>query len=282
MVAARTPRALMAASLCLLFCSQTSPREQSNKPRFPVPRAEGELRELLPFLERCGVGHAGDLELFRQWVLPYGPLDLQVENADYTEANALKNLYLGLAGAAFKIDPVPLSHSFHCGPSCVDARRTGLKSSLPRLQPLVASFRGLRGVKVLASWGREDEFRVNGLFRISGQLKLTQPSALMGFTPSATWTAVEEADKYIASLGADPAEVHRILDGMRALELAAIVSDPGDVVRVIRVGIGDNESGLLFTMDEKAPYHPPQGLRDGHEVVLIEPIEPHVYFYETT
>jgi hypothetical protein len=53
-------------------------------------------------------------------------------------------------------------------------------------------------------------------------------------------------------------------------------------VRVIRIGLADNESGLLFQPEQaKLPKIGDQ-LRDGRSYVAIEPVAPGVVFYETT
>lgn len=52
-------------------------------------------------------------------------------------------------------------------------------------------------------------------------------------------------------------------------------------IRVARVGIGDNESGLVFT-DDRAPFKRGDTLNHGREITLIERLRAGVYFYETT
>jgi hypothetical protein len=68
---------------------------------------------------------------------------------------------------------------------------------------------------------------------------------------------------------------------MRELSLAALVADTGSVVRVVRVGIGHKESGLLFAPGDAAPYMKGDKLSDGREVLLLEQLKQGVYFYET-
>jgi hypothetical protein len=249
---------------------------------FPVPRAEPEFRKLLPFVHGWAQQNAGDEELFKRWSLPFGPLSIQVTKANHREASSLKHLYLGVSGAAFKVDPRALANSFHCGPSCVEYRRADLKSKVPRIEPLVSHFRALVRIRIIANWGMGDDFRVNELFRIMGQQNLTQPSPIMGFVPSGVWHPVKDADEYLKSLGANPAKVREILKEMRDLSLPALVVDTGTVVRVVRVGIADNESGLLFARGDAAPYNRGDKLSDGREVILIEMLRPGVYFYETS
>src|SRR4029450_6715026 len=178
---------------------------------FPVPRAEPEFRKLLPFIHGWAQQNAGDEELFKRWSLPFGPLSLQVTKANHNEASLLKNLYLGVSGAAFKVDPRALANSFHCGPSCSEYRRADVQSKYPRIEPLVSHFRALAHIRIIANWGMGDDFRVNELFRIMGQQNLTQPSAIMGFVPSDVWHSVKDADGDIKSLGANTANVREIL-----------------------------------------------------------------------
>ena len=249
---------------------------------FPVPRAEPEFRELLPFIHGWAQQNAGDEELFKRWSLPFGPLSIQVTKANHGEASSLKNLYLGVSAEAFKVDGLALANLFHCGPSCVEHRRADLKSKLPRIEPLVSQFRAVVRIHVIANWGMGDDFRVNELFRVMGQQNLAQASPIMGFVPSGVWHPVKDADGYIESLGVNPAKVREILKEMHDLSLSALVAETGSVVRVVRVGIADNESGILFATGDAAPYKKGDKLSDGREVILIEKLEPRVYFYETS
>jgi hypothetical protein len=249
---------------------------------FPVPRAEPEFRELLPFIQGWAQQNGGDEELFKRWSLPFGPLTIQVTKANHGEASSLKNLYLGVSAAAFKVDGLSLANSFHCGPSCVEHRRADLKSKLGRIGPLVSQFRAAVRIHLIASWGMGDDFRVNELFRVMGQQNLTQVSPIMGFVPSGAWHPVKDADVYIKSLGANPVKVREILKEMHDLSLSAIVAETGSVVRVVRLGIADNESGIFFVPGDVAPYKKGDKLSDGREVILIEKLEPRVYFYETS
>lgn len=249
---------------------------------FPVPRAEPEFRELLPFIDGWAQQNAGNEELFKRWSLPFGPLSLQVTKANHGEASSLKNFYLGVSAATFKVDGLALANLFHCGPSCVEHRRADLKSKLPRIEPLVAQFRAAARINLVANWGMGDDFRVNELFRVMGQQNLTQASSIMGFVPSGTWRPVKDTDGYIESLGANPAKVREILKEMQDLSLSALVTETGSVVRVVRVGIANNESGILFAPGDAAPYKKGDKLNDGREIILIEKLKPRVYFYETS
>jgi hypothetical protein len=249
---------------------------------FPVPRAQEEFQELLPFLTGWGRANAGEQELFKRWAMPYGPLDLQVQRATHEESDALRNYYLGVAGAAFGVDPKGLTTAFHCGPDCVDHRRQDLVVKLPRIKSLANDFRALKGVNVLSIWGLGDDCRINNLFRIMGQQRETRPSSVMGFVPSGVWRPVDDVDKYITALGAKSESVRHVLQEMRELSIAALVREKNNVVRLVRVGIGDNESGLLLLRKPGSEYSRGQKLPDGRKVQLLEPLESTVLFYETT
>ena len=247
---------------------------------FPVPRAEAEFRELLPFVQGWGAANRGDLELFRRWAMPFGPLDLEIREGTADEAEALRSFYLGVAGGVFGIDSAALAASFHCGNDCVKYRKGEVLRVLADLHGIVSEFRVCPGVRLIAQWGWLTEFRINDLYQIENQARLTKPSRTMGLVPSGNWMTVEDPEEFIRKLGADPARVRKIVSEMRAHSIAAIVREEA-YIRVVQVGIGDNEAGVLFGGDA-APYKDGQKLRDGRRVIVIEPLKPGVYYYETT
>jgi hypothetical protein len=236
----------------------------------------------VPFLDGWGSANKGDAELFRRWAMPFAPLDLQVGNASHDEANDLRNFYLGIAGAAFGVDSRKLPDEFHCGKECVESRKSDLEGKLPRLRALVGDFRQLEGVDLLSIWGMGDDFRVNNLFRIMGRQRATSASDLMGFVPSGHWTPVEDADQYIAGFGGSSDAVRKVLQQMRSESVAALVRGPGASVRLVRIGIGDNESGLLFLESGSPTYSVGEKLPDGREIVFVVRLAPDVLFYESS
>lgn len=256
-------------------------RAADPQPRFPVARAQEEFVGLLHFVRGWGQSNRGDSELFRRWTLPYGPMDLQVAKANHDEASALRNLYLGFAGGVFGVDAAKMANSFHCGQTCIDSRRQDLESKVVRIEKLVGAFRKLKGVDILAQWGIPNEFRVNCLFKIFDQVRVSSPSPVMGFLPSSQWDHADP-DSYITSLGASPSAVRAILSELTALSVAAIVRESDGSVRVIRVGISDNESGLHFLLGQKVPYRVGTKLTDGREITVLREIKSGILFYETT
>jgi hypothetical protein len=264
-----------------LFLAMAAVPNASAQPRFPVPRAQQELIDMAGFAKGFGETHHGDADLFQRWALPFGPLDLQVGKATHDEASALRNFYLGYVGAMFGVNPAKLANDFHCGPDCTRARFEELAGNLPKIEQLVDGFKKLKGVNVLASWGIRGQFRVNGLFKVFDQTNVTAPSPVMGFVPSSSW-APGDADKYISSLGTSPAAVRSVLAAQEALSIAALVREPGGDVRVIRIGIGDNEAGLLFPSGKQAGLTRGAKLPDGRQIVFIREVKSLVTFYETT
>lgn len=251
------------------------------QPRFPVPRAQQELVDMAGFAKGFGETHHGDANLFQRWVLPFAPLDLQVGKATHEEASSLRNFYLGYVGAAFGVNPAKLANDFHCGPDCTRGRFEELAGNLPKIEQLVDGFRKLKGVDVLASWGIRGQFRVNGLFKVFDQTNVTTPSPVMGFVPSSSWTPAD-ADKYIVSLGASPAAVRSVLAAQEALSIAALVREAGGEIRVVRIGISDNEAGLLFPSGKQPALTRGAKLPDGRQIVFLRELKAPVLFYETT
>jgi hypothetical protein len=249
--------------------------------QFPVPRAQQELIDLAGFAKGFGETHHGDADLFQRWILPFAPLDLQVGKATHDEASSLRNFYLGYVGAAFGVNPAKLANDFHCGPDCSRARFEELAASLPKVVKLVDAFKKLKGVDVLASWGIKGQFRVNGLFKVFDQTMVTSPSPVMGFVPSASWKP-GDVDKYIASLGVSPVAVRSVLAAQEDLSIATLVREPGGDVRVIRIGIGDNEAGLLFPSGKQPALTRGAKLADGRQVVFVREVKAPVLFYETS
>ena len=250
-------------------------------PKVPVPRAEAEALALRPYLEGYCGRSPGDEGAFKLAVLPYGPLDLQVRGAKtHDEANALRNFHLGLAGRACKVDASKLAASFHCGPDCTRWRRGQLVKQLPELKALAARFQGLAGVWLLAQWGIPGEHRVNDLFRMAGQTNEALPGPAIGLVPSQAWRSWPDEASFLSGVGAKPAEVDAALEQLRRLSVAAAVRE-GQGVRLVKVGIADDEAGVLFfPAGARLPKRGDRAL-DGREYVVVEPLEAGVVLYET-
>jgi hypothetical protein len=183
------------------------------------------------------------------------------------------------AGVAPGIPPQPLLARWLCGPACVEYRRALLADDLAAIRRLVADFRTLRGIDLIAQWGVTNESRVDNVFSIRGQTRATTPSASMGFVPSGSWTPVASINAYVRERGGDPAIVQRILEQMRAIDLAAVVRE-GDDIRVVRIGVADNEAGAVFT-NKPASIAVGAEMPDGRAIVFRIELADDVYYYES-
>jgi len=216
--------------------------------------------------------------------MPYGPLYFEVRRAKTPkEADQWSNFLLGLGGGTCAIDSAALANKFHCGPPCTAERRRQAVEALPATRKLVAEFRKLKGVWLLSQWGVPHDYRVNDLFNmLEGQTNEALPSPAMGFVPSNWWKAWPGVPQYLATIGAKQEDVERVIAQMRALPITSAVVREGADVRVIRIGIGDNQSGLLFTSPKAPVPRVRSALPDGREYTVIEVLEPGVIYFETT
>lgn len=267
----------------VLIISFATVNYAQNRPSFPIPRAEQEFGTLIPHLRGVGGTVRNEPKYFALAVLPYAPLDLQITKAqNYEEADVLRNFYLGIAGGVAGIDSAELANSFHCGKSCIDHRKSDVVGKLTRVTELVAEFKTVPQIKILANWGIKEEYRVNNVFHMMGQTNESLPSPIMGFIPSDKWRKLETVEKYLEEIKAPKAKFDSLLAKVKEMSLAAMVADLNESVRVVRVGIGDNESGLLFVNKSSDKPSKGQKMLDGREYVYVEEIKPNVFYYETT
>jgi hypothetical protein len=247
---------------------------------FPVPRAEGEFRRLFPHLAGYCGGIRGKEDRVRLAVLPFAPLDLSVRKAaGPDEAKLLRSLYLSVVGQACQVDTEGLANSFHCQ-GCAAKRRADLRKKLPDIRKLVAQVRATPGLQLFAYWGLGNEHRVNDVVHMMGQTAEATPSEVMGLVPSDFWKACLPPEVCADRHGVPPETLTALIDTMKRLSLAALVRE-GEAVRVVRVGIFINESGLLFTPPRAAPVRKGQVTPDGRTYVRVERLAPDVLFYET-
>ena len=273
-------RTLLSLTLTLLVLSSVVAQ---HRPAFPVPRAEAEFVPLFGHLKGLGSRVEGSRPAFTLLALPYAPLDLQVTRAaSHDEATALKNFYLGIAGAISGVDALAAANSFHCGKGCVESRRDGMKDKLPRIAELVREFDGVPRLTIIAQWGVADEFRVNNVFEMLGRTNESLPSPVMGFVPSDRWRKLASIDEYLAEIKITRERFDPLLARTRELDIAAIVREAHGGIRVVRVGIGDNEAGMLFVGTGAAKPERGRKLADGRQYVVVEQIKPGVFYYETS
>jgi hypothetical protein len=248
---------------------------------FPVVRAKDEFLTLIPHVKGYCGAIRGDVEAFRRAVLPYGPMDLTVSKGTTEEAESLRNLYLGIAGAACEIDAQALAKSFHCGISCTADRKTELLAKLGPIKEVVRDFASLKGIELVSQWGIVGEYRVDNIFAMMDQVKETKPSLLMGFVPSEIWTDIgADLKAYLKRKNVSEKRFDSMLQKVKALSLAAVVREP-EGTRVVRVGIADNESGLLFLNTGTAMPLVGQRTHGGRRYVVVQELEKKLVFYET-
>jgi hypothetical protein len=269
------PAALTLCSVAALFAQ--------SRPSFPVPRAEQEFEALLPHLEGYAGSIRGNQKAFTLAVLPYAPLDLQVTKANtHEEASVLKNFYLGIAGAASGNDSAAVANSFHCGQSCIEYRKSGLVARLAQISELENEFSSISQLEVLAQWGIKDEYRVNNVFHMMGQTNESLPSAAMGFIPSDKWRKLDNPEKYLEDIKVSKAKFDSVLKKVRELGLAAVARTPEGDTKIVHVGIGDNEAGLIFLKHSAKKPKKGHKMLDGKEYIYIEELKPNIFYYETS
>jgi hypothetical protein len=264
-----------------LFCAGTSIAQ--DRPSFPVPRAEQEFVALFPHIEGyCGAIKT-DQKAFTLAVLPFAPMDLQVTKAkNYEEADMLRNFYLGIVGAACRIDSAALANSFHCGKSCIEYRKSDVTGKFDRISQLVKDFDATQQVQLLAQWGIKDEYRVNNVFHMMGQTNESLPSPTMGFVPSDKWRKLGGPEEYLEEIKLSAPKFNALMTALKELSLAALVRDSQGNTRVVRVGVSDNEAGLLFVKNPSAKPKKGEKMADGREYVYVEELKPNIFYYETS
>jgi hypothetical protein len=267
----------MIVALALIISGAVS--AQPAAPRdFPVPRAKREFAGLVPHVRGYCGAIGGDEERFRRAVLPFGPMALTVGNGTDSERRILRELYLGMVGAACRVDAAAMAASFVCA-TCTRSRRSELVGRLPQLSSLVTEFAGLNDIQVLSQWGAKDEFRANNTYVMFEQAKEAMPSASMAFVPSEKWVSVNQRTHRVSGRPLSDPRLLSVVRGMRALSVAAIVREKAGL-RLIRVGIGNRESGLLFV--HLGGGGPRLGeVFDGRKYSALEEVDRGVLFYET-
>jgi hypothetical protein len=133
----------------------------------------------------------------------------------------------------------------------------------------------------LSIWAPAGEIRVNDVFVMNGAAREAIPSKTMGFVPSGDWKSWPSLGQYLASIRVSADSVDRIVEQMRRIGLSAILRKT-DGLRFVGVGIGDNESGILFLAAGSNPPKLQVPGTDGREFVTLEKLEDGIYYYETS
>ena len=247
----------------------------------PKSRGLDELRKLFPHIkDAC----APVLEAPGLWplrVFPYGPLSLEARKADPTEAGDLRNFHLGVAASACGVPREAVTSHFFCGPECPNNRRDHLVSQLTKIRAAVARFESLGGVNVVSIWAPRGEIRVNDVFVLGKTVDEAIPSPVMGLVPSGQWRTWSDLASYLATIGVKESDIRGLDSSMREIGLSAFVREKTQV-RAVGVGLGDNESGLLFLGNGGLKPVVGKTRPDGSRYQFVEEVSKEVFLYETT
>ncbi|WP_419569873.1 hypothetical protein [Rheinheimera sp.] len=244
-------------------------------------RGESEYRLLITHLmDTCEVVRANPA-IFPYRTFTFGPLGLEVRKAsNATEANELRNLHLGATAHAYRLQAERITDYFFCGPLCSPSRKAHLIRQPERFRTLAQRFTEIDGLQLLSVWAPKDEVRVNDLFVLSGTAKEAIPSAEMGFVPSGVWKKWPSLTAYLDSIAVTEAQIDTLTAEMRDIGLSALRREK-EGIRLVGVGVGDNESGVLLL---KAGANRPklsQPLADLKQLSILDRVADDLYYYET-
>lgn len=265
-------RTSLVALTCLVVCPVVA---DSNF------RGESEFRLLIPHLmDSCEVVRANPA-IFPYRTFTFGPLGLEVRKANSAaEANDLRNLYLGATAHACRLQAERITDHFFCGPLCPPSRKAHLIRQPERLRTLAQSFRQINGLQLLSVWAPTDEVRVNDLFLLSGTAKEAIPSAEMGFVPSGVWKKWPSLAAYLDSIAVTEVQIEALTAQMRDSGLSALRREK-EGIRLVGVGVGDNESGVLLLNAGADRPKLSQPLADLKQLAILDKVADDLYYYET-
>jgi len=245
-----------------------------------VPGGE-ELKKLLPHLQATCAVVRENPAMWPYRSFPYGPLGLEVRKASPQEADKIRNFHLGMAAAACKVPASQVTAAFFCGPDCPKNRRDHLVGQLASVRTAVASFDHLKGVRLISIWAPAEELRINDVFVMSEGVREAIPSAKFGLVPSGDWKLWTSLAAYLVTIGASDTAVSNIVSQMRAVGISALVRETS-ATRAVGVGIGDNESGLLFLPSGTAVPKVGDTRPDGNKYQIVEKVGADIFYYETS
>jgi hypothetical protein len=151
---------------------------------------------------------------------------------------------------------------------------------LPAVRALANRFRELSALRILAVWAPKEDLRVNDVFRMAGVVREAIPSPTMGFVPSGDWKPWPSVAAYLATIKVDEGTVAGLTQDMLAIGLSALVREDSSI-RLVGVGVGDNESGLLLTGRGASTPQIGAPLPDMKTYSIVERLAPDLYYYET-
>ena len=177
--------------------------------------------------------------------------------------------------------PLRLQRRSSAVPSAPKTAVIILSSSFRKYRTAVASFDGVPTIRLISIWAPQGELRVNDVFVLGGHVREAIPSTKLGLVPSGNWKQWASLEKYLATLQVPQAAVNDLAQQMLAIGLSALVRETFQT-RLVGVGVGDNESGLLFLRAGASPPRVGDVRPDGNTYTLVEQVDPGVWFYETS
>ena len=240
-----------------------------------------ELKHLIPDIKTACALVRENPSAWPYRSFPYGPLGLEARKAGAEEAAKIRSFHLGLAAAACNIPLEKVTAAFHCGPDCPRNRRDHLVKQLPDLRAAVASFEKVPALRLLSIWLPRGELRVNDVFVLDGQVREAIPSAKNGLVPSGNWKPWKNLEEYLAGIHVSDQAVSDLTERMYGAGLSALIREKS-ATRAVGVGVGDNESGLLFLHSGKPAPRVGEIRRNGSKYTIVEEVGPGVWYYETS
>jgi len=246
-----------------------------------TPSRDVEFRKLVPHItDTCAVVRTTP-RIFPYRAFTFGPLGLEIRKANsVAEADQLRNLHLGVVAGACDIVSDQVTAYFFCGLQCANNRRAHLAAQVNQVRALAAGFETLTPLRLVAVCAPEGEIRVNDLFLMSSTAREAIPSKVMGFVPSGEWKPWPSLAVYLTTIGVNEDQIRALTRQMLAIGLSALVRESAGL-RLVGVGVGDNESGLILARSGTPAPQVGRQLPDNKTVSIIEKLGPDLYYYET-
>ena len=247
-----------------------------------APPGGAEFDHLIPHIEAACAIVREKPDIWPYRAFPYGPLGLEIRKAKTpADADRMRGFFLGAAAGACGIPEDMVTAYFFCGPACPGNRRDHLVRQLAAVRALKKDFERLPSARLISIWAPGDEFRVNDVFYMDGKTREAIPSPVMGFVPSGDWKAWPSLAAYAQRIGIPESKIRDLTRQMQEIGLSALIRDkPG--LRLVGVGIGDNESGLIFPRPDAARPRVGAQWPDGRKYAIVEEVALGVFYYETT
>jgi len=246
----------------------------------PVPGGE-EFEHLVPHIMAACAPVRAQPALWPIRSFPYGPLGLQVRQASAAEADEIRSFHLGVVGAACGVPEEAITGSFYCGPECPRSRRDHLVRQLDKVKALTTTVESNPRIALVSIWAPKGELRVNDVFVMDATVREAIPSAKLGLVPSGNWRKWQDLRAYLATLNVTETAVNDLVSQMLSIGLSAVVRDRM-YTRAVGVGVGDNESGILFQHPGGTTPRVGEAAPDARQFRIVEQVEPGVFYYETS